>query len=60
MSHVLSDGRGALEFFKLLVSNYVKYNYKKNVKIDNNSSEMDRIEDSYDNRKYSMDKSQNE
>ena len=48
MSHVLSDGRGALEFFKLLVSNYVKYNYKKNVKIDNNSSEMDRIEDSYD------------
>ena len=48
MSHVLSDGRGALEFFKLLVSNYVKYNYKRNIKIDNKSSEMDRIEDSYD------------
>ncbi len=48
MSHVLSDGRGALEFFKLLVSNYVKYHYKKNIKVDNNSSELDRVEDSYD------------
>ena len=48
MSHILSDGRGAIEFFKLLVTNYVKYNYKKNIKISSNSSEMDRTEDSYD------------
>ena len=48
MSHILSDGRGALEFFKLLVSNYVKYNYKRIVAIENTSSEMDRVEDSYD------------
>ena len=48
MSHILSDGRGALEFFKLLVTNYVKYNYKKNIRLDSTSSEMDRVEDSYD------------
>ena len=48
MSHILSDGRGALEFFKLLISNYVKYNYKKKVEVENVSSEMDRVEDSYD------------
>ena len=48
MSHILSDGRGALEFFKLLITNYVKYNYKKNIKIETAPSEMDRTEDSYD------------
>lgn len=48
MSHILSDGRGALEFFKYLITTYVKYNYKKNIKVDSASSEMDRIEDSYD------------
>ena len=48
MSHILSDGRGALEFFKLLISNYVKYNYKKNIKLENKSSELDIVEDSYD------------
>ena len=61
MSHVLTDGRGAVEFFKLLISNYVKYNYKKKITTDNYSSEMDKIEDSYVKyfKKYSRTKQHN-
>ncbi|MBR6072908.1 MAG: hypothetical protein IKP76_01125 [Bacilli bacterium] len=48
MSHILSDGRGALKFFKLLVNNYIKYRYNEEFRLDVSSSELDHIEDSYD------------
>ena len=48
MSHILSDGRGSVEFFKLLVTNYVniKYNLKLDTSKDNNSF-LDKTEDSF-------------
>ncbi len=47
ISHILSDGRGSVEFFKLLITNYViiKYNVKANYKIDN--SLLEKSEDSF-------------
>ena len=48
MSHALSDGRGALKFFKLLVNNYIKYKYNEEFRTEVSSSELDHIEDSYD------------
>lgn len=47
-SHILSDGRGSLEFFKILISFYIKYYYKLSISIDTNSSSIDRTEDSFD------------
>ena len=48
ISHILSDGRGSVEFFKLLVTNYVNEKYK--LKVDttkNNKSELEKTEDSF-------------
>ena len=48
VSHILSDGRGSVEFFKLLLSNYIKTKY--NLKIDinkNNKSHLEKTEDSF-------------
>lgn len=48
VSHILSDGRGSIEFFKLLISNYAKIKY--DLKIDttkNNVSVLEKTEDSF-------------
>ena len=47
VSHILSDGRGSVEFFKYLITNYIsiKYNIKINYKTDN--SELEKAEDSF-------------
>ena len=48
-SHILSDGRGSIEFFKLLITNYI--NEKYDLKIDttkNNKSTLEKTEDSFD------------
>ncbi len=46
--HILSDGRGSIEFFKVLVSNYIKLKYKiKDFNIITNSSRLEKIEDSF-------------
>ena len=48
VSHILSDGRGSIEFFKLLISNYIviKYNLDFDTSKDNKSL-LERTEDSY-------------
>ena len=48
ISHILSDGRGSVEFFKLLITNYVKEKY--NLDIDttkDNKSALEKSEDSF-------------
>ncbi len=47
ISHILSDGRGSIEFFKTLVNNYLKLKY--NIEIDPNtaSSSIEKSEDSF-------------
>lgn len=49
VSHILSDGRGSLSFFKCLVYKYLilKYNLL-NVDIDSDSSAYEKTEDSFD------------
>ena len=48
VSHILSDGRGSIEFFKILVSNYIKLKYKiKDFHIITKSSRLEKIEDSF-------------
>lgn len=48
ISHILSDGRGSLDFFKTLVSNYVvkKYNLK-NINVSPRNSYVEKKEDSF-------------
>lgn len=48
VSHILSDGRGSVEFFKVLVSNYIKIKYDlENIKISTNNSSLEKSEDSF-------------
>lgn len=48
VSHVLSDGRGSIEFFKLLVTNYINIKYDLGLETnDNNNSLLERVEDSF-------------
>lgn len=48
VSHILSDGRGSVEFFKVLISNYIKIYYKlKNYNIITNNSSLEKSEDSF-------------
>ena len=47
-SHILSDGRGSIEFFKLLITNYI--NEKQHLHLDttkNNKSALEKTEDSF-------------
>lgn len=46
ISHILSDGRGSVEFFKLLLTNYVSLKYNLNIKQKNNT-QLEKSEDSY-------------
>lgn len=49
LSHVLSDGRGTLEIFKVLINSYIalKYNIEINVN-ETSSSLLEKVEDSFD------------
>ena len=48
VSHILSDGRGSIEFFKVLVSNYIKIHYKlENYNVVTNNSFFEKSEDSF-------------
>ncbi len=47
VSHILSDGRGSVEFFKLLITNYVNIKYEVEGKYENKHSEEEKAEDSF-------------
>lgn len=48
VSHILSDGRGSVEFFKVLISNYIKIKYElDNINIITDSSFPELSEDSF-------------
>ena len=48
VSHIISDGRGSVEFFKLLLTNYVNIKYNLNIDTSiNNSSALEKTEDSF-------------
>lgn len=48
VSHILSDGRGSVEFFKLLLTNYIAIKYNINIEINkNNKSQLEKSEDSF-------------
>lgn len=49
MSHILSDGKGCLEFFKVLISNYIKIAHpEEDIKIDYDVSYSEKNEDGFD------------
>ena len=48
VSHIISDGRGTLEFFTSLVENYISLKYKVKVKPMFKASVLEREEDSYE------------
>lgn len=48
ISHILSDGRGSIEFFKTLVNNYLKLKYKIKIDPTTNTSYIEKAEDSFD------------
>lgn len=48
VSHIISDGRGSISFFKCLLYKYLIIKYHlKDIEIENNSSFHEKIEDSY-------------
>lgn len=48
VSHILSDGRGSAEFFKLLLTNYITNKYKLKNKLNTqNKSLLEKSEDSF-------------
>lgn len=57
ISHILSDGRGSVEFFKMLVSNYLKIKHSlKKLYLTSKSSDSESFEDSF-NKYYQKTKS---
>lgn len=49
VSHILSDGRGSVELFKVLLSNYINIRYNLNIDTNkNNKSNLEKTEDSFD------------
>lgn len=49
MSHILSDGRGSLEFFKMLLTNYIKISHpNEKILIEYDASDSEKNEDSFD------------
>jgi len=48
VSHILSDARGSLQFFRTLVCNYLKINYSLNTEIIMDNTRQEKIEDSFD------------
>ncbi len=47
VSHILSDGKGSVEFFKLLITNYVSLKYKVKAKCHSKNSALEKAEDSF-------------
>lgn len=48
VSHILSDGRGGIEFFKMLINYYVALKYSiNNVEITTKNSSLEKSEDSF-------------
>lgn len=48
ISHILSDGRGSIEFFKTLINNYLKIKYNlKEIDPTTNTSYIEKSEDSF-------------
>ena len=49
VSHILSDGRGSVEFFKLLLANYIKLRYSLSLDVaKENKSAQEKSENSFD------------
>lgn len=48
VSHILSDGRGSIEFFKILVQFYLQEKYHLDNSITTSSSYQEKAEDSFD------------
>lgn len=48
VSHIIADGKGTMDLFTTLVSNYVQIKYKENIKVNIPSSLEDKTEDSFD------------
>lgn len=49
VSHILSDGRGSIEFFKLLLTNYISIKYDVNIEVNkHNKTQLEKTEDSFD------------
>lgn len=49
ISHIVSDGRGSIDFFKTLISSYVRLRYDlKNIDISTHSSYVEKSEDSFE------------
>lgn len=48
VSHIISDGRGSVEFFKLLLTNYINIRYSLNIDVNSdNKSQLEKSEDSF-------------
>lgn len=48
VSHIITDGKGTMDFFTTLISNYINIKYKENIKINTHASLEDKTEDSFD------------
>ena len=48
VSHILSDGRGSLQFFQTLICNYLKIKYNLNVEMVIRNSHNEKAEDSFE------------
>lgn len=46
--HALTDGTGALEFLKVLVTFYIKYKYNEKIEIEYDASHSEKMNDSFD------------
>lgn len=47
ISHILSDGRGSIEFFKTLVNNYLQLKYEIKLDLTTSTSYIEKAEDSF-------------
>ncbi len=47
ISHILSDGKGSIEFFKHLITTYISLKYNLNIELNSMNSELEKTEDSF-------------
>ncbi len=60
VSHIITDGRGSVDFFKTLIGNYLKIKYQlKNIDLTTKASYLEKAEDSF-NKYYKKTKKSNE
>ena len=48
ISHIVTDGRGSIDFFKMLVSQYLRLRYDLKIDLSTNSSSTEKSEDSFE------------